>query len=415
MIKLIKTYWLPLVVLFVIFFDELFNSTAIVRGFTVESGMKQYEAILLAAIGYSMMGNDLLKGRIKKREHRTLVLLFAILFLYMLTSLFYGEASNNYKSGLLVYGSECIPAAYIGIRFAKSGSLHRINDILPYAVIPISLLIGTIGLAAALMGTTVGDSDYQEGGDTGLNYQTLSYYMAFSYTYAFYYVFWGNQKSGLKSIILRSAMAVDMLFCAVVCLMGGGRGAFVYMVAISFFMLMYYLKSSKKHRGHAILIISLLVIVSIYLIIRMGIMQSSGMERVTEHLTDDSTRQELFQLAFDAFLSSPIFGRGVGSIWWTVGFYSHNVVLDLLAETGLLGTLFLLNIVWRTIVKLYRLSKIDKIYMFLFLVMMGNVVNCIFSGYYIEAFKIYFVCSLVYCLPKNELSYNKLNIFYAKH
>ena len=152
MIKLIKAYWLPVVVLFVIFFDELFNCSAIVRGFTVESGMKQYEAMLLAAIGYSMMGYDLLKGRIKKCEHRTLVVLFAILLLYILTPMFYDGKPDKYTTYLMVFGSECIPAAYIGIRLAKSDCLHKFNDILPIFVIPISLMVGTIGLAAAMMG-----------------------------------------------------------------------------------------------------------------------------------------------------------------------------------------------------------------------------------------------------------------------
>lgn len=398
MIKLVKTYWLPIVVLFVVFFDELFNCTAIVGGFSVESGMKQYEAMLLAAIGYSMMGNDLVKGRITKRDHRTLVVLFAILFLYMLTPLFYGETQEKHTTYLLVYGAECIPGAYIGIRFAKSGTLQIINDLLPFAVIPISFLIGTIGITAAMMGETVNkNSGY--GVEEGLNYQTLSYYMAFCYTYAFFYVFYGYKKSGLFNLFLRIAMAVDMLFCVIVCLLGGGRGAFVYMVAITLFLLFYYLKSSKKHRGHAFIIISALVITALYFIVNLGITQSAGLERVTGTLTDDNTRLELFNSAFDAFLTSPLFGRGVGSIWWTVGFYSHNEILDLLAETGLIGTIFLLSIVWRVTIKLYRLSNIDKNYLFILLVMTGVLMNCMFSCYYIAALKIYFVCSLVYCLP----------------
>lgn len=403
MIRLIKFYYLPLVVLLVIFFDELFNSFAIVRGFTVDTGMKQYEAMLLAAIGYSMLAYDLLKGRINKREHRALVVLISIFVLYMLAPVFYGGSNVKHTTSLLVYGSECIPAAYIGMRFAKSSSLQRINDILPLAVIPISLLIGTIGLTVAMMGKTVGAADYQEGGESGLNYQTLSYFMAFSYTYAFYYAFYGNQKPGLINFLLRAAMAIDMLFCVAVCLMGGGRGGFVYIVSITFFLLFYYIKTSKKHRFHAIIIISLLAIVSLYIASSLGIMQSKGMERVSGNLTEDNARIDLYKSAFYAFLSSPVIGCGVGSIWWTVGFYCHNMMLDLLAETGLFGTFFLLTIIWRTLLKLYRLSNSDKIYLFLILVMAGSLVNCMFSGYYIEAFKIYFVCSFAYCLPKYEM------------
>lgn len=405
MISFIKAYWLPVLFLFVIFFDELFNCFAIVGGIVVDTGLKQYEVIILSVIGYLMLVSDLLKGRIKKREHRALVILFVILLLYMLTPLFYDGISASYTTSLLVYGAECIPAAYIGIRFGKSGSFNRVNNLLPYVAIPISVLIGTIGFAAAMMGTTVGGAEYQEGGDTGLNYQTMSYYMAFSYTYAFYYVFYVNRKPGLMNSLLKFAMVIDMLFCAAVCLMGGGRGAFVYIVAITLFVLLYYLKSSKKHRVQAAIVISLLAIVSIYLFFRFGIMQTVGMERVAGNLTEDDTRKELYWSAFDAFLSSPVFGRGVGSIWWTVGFYCHNMVLDLLAEIGLVGTLFFLNIILRTFLKLYRLSKTEKFYLFLFLVMSGSFFNYLFSGYYITAYKLYFVCSMVYCLPKTKNYY----------
>ena len=406
MINIIKKYWLPVVVLFVIFFDELFNCSAVVRGFIVDTGMKQYEAMMLAAIGYSMLGYDLLKGGIKKRDHRTLVVLFALFFLYMLTPLFYGEAQDKHTTYLLLYGSECIPAAYVGIRFAKSRDLHRINDILPFIVIPVSLMIGAVGLTAAMMGTTVGGVGMEDV-ENGLNYQILSYYMAFSYTYAFYYVFYGNRNSGLVSGLLKFVMAVDMLFCATICLMGGGRGAFVYIVAITLFMLLYYLKASKKRMGHAVVVIVSLLIVSLYIVSSLGVMQSTGMERVTSKLTEDGDRLDLYMAAFNAFLTSPIIGRGVGSIWWTVGFYCHNAILDLLAETGLIGTLFLLSIVWRTFLRLYILSIRDKIFLLFFLVMAGEFVSCMFSGYYIAAFKIYFVCSLTYCLPTRNIDKHK--------
>lgn len=398
--RLINTYLLPVVVLFVIFFDEFFNCAAIVVGFTVESGMKQYEAMLLAAIGYSMLAYNLLNGRINKREHQVFVVLFAILFLYILTPVFYNNSINKHTVFLFVYGAECIPAAIIGMSFAKSVNLHKVNDLLPFVVIPITVLIGTLGLAAAMMGTTVGAASYQEGGDSGLNYQSLSYFMAFSYTYAFYYAFYGNQKRGLVNLLTRVAMAADMLFCLAVCMMGGGRGGFVYMVIISIFLLFFYLKSSKRHRGHAAIIIILLVLASIYIALSMDVMQSKGMERVANNLTEDGTRRQLYQSAFDVFLSSPIIGKGVGSIWWTVGFYCHNMFLDLLAETGLIGTFFFISIIWRSFKKLYRLSDSDKIFLFMFLIMAGGFVKYMFSGYYIGAIQLYFVCSFVYCLPQ---------------
>lgn len=403
--KLIKTYWLPAAVLFVVFFNELFNCFAIVTGTAIESGMKQYEAILLAAVGYSMMASDFFKKKITKREHRIIAVLFAMLFLYMLTPVFYGGSQPSHTVYLLVFGSECIPAAYIGIRLARSKSFHKVIILLPFVVIPISLLIGTIGLAAAMMGTVVHSSS-GIGDEAGLNYQILSYFMAFSYTYAFYYAFYGNKESGIINHLLRVVMAVDMFYCAVVCLLGGGRGAFVYIVAITLFMLFYYFKSSKKHRAHAFVVVALLIIASVYVISSMDIMNSAGMGRIIGKLTEDESRSELYNTAFDVFLTSPIVGRGMGSVWWTIGFYCHNLILDLLSETGLLGALFFLSVIWKSIIKLYKYSYVDKFYLFLLFVLTGELTNCMFSGYYIAAYNVYFVCAFAYCLPYKTAKLN---------
>ena len=403
--KLIKTYWLPAAVLLVVFFNELFNCFAIITGIAIESGMKQYEAILLAAVGYSMMASDFFRKKISKREHRIIAVLFAMLFLYMLTPVFYGGPQPSHTVYLLVFGSECIPAAYIGIRLARSQSFHKVIILLPFVVIPISLLIGTIGLTAAMMGTIASNSS-GIGDEAGLNYQILSYFMAFSYTYAFYYTFYGNQKPGMINHILRMVMAVDMFYCAVVCLLGGGRGAFVYIVAITLFILFYYFKSSKKHRAHAFVITALLIIASFYVISSMDIMNSAGMGRITGKLTEDESRSELYNTAFDVFLTSPIVGRGMGSVWWTIGFYCHNLILDLLSETGLLGALFFLSVIWKSIIKLYKYSYVDKFYLFLLFVLTGELTNCMFSGYYIAAYNVYFVCAFAYCLPYKTAKLN---------
>lgn len=410
MIKFIKTYFIPFIALFIFFFDEIFSCAAIVGGFVVDNGMKKYEAIILSFIGYSIFFFNIVSGKISQKEQRIWSVLILILLLYSLTPIFYDGKSEYYQTYLLVFGSESIPAAYVGMKLAKSGSVSRIIDILPFFVIPISLLIGTIGVTAAMIGETVNqNSGY--GVEEGLNYQNLSYYMAFSYTYALFYVLYGGPKKGLGNLALKVIMGADAVFCAVVCLTGGGRGAFVYIVFISAFILLYFFKSSAINRSHAVLFIALLAVVLFFLINSFGVMESAGMERILGNLTEDNARMELYRSAFSAFLSSPAIGMGVGSIWWTVGYYSHNIVLDLLAETGLVGTLFFTFVIWTTIKRLYRYSKWEKCFLFLLLVMSGALVNCMFSGYWIAAIKVYFVCSFVYCMPKFAFSNRIRNAF----
>lgn len=411
MINALKEYILPLLGLFIVFYDEIFNCAAIVIGLEVDTGMKQYEAMILAVIGYGIMSYDILFAKLKYKNSKVVLFLFAILFLYSLSSLFYGGGNEYHTSYLLVYGSECIPAAYIGVRLAKSISIYKINDILPFFIIPISILIGTIGVAAAMVGETVNkNSGY--GVEAGLNYQTLSYFMAFCYSYCFYYVFYGNRKSGYLNALLRFIIVIDMLYCAMVCLTGGGRGGFVSIVAITVFMLYYYLKSSKSLNIHAFVIVLILFAVFVSLVNVLGVMQSSGMARVSEKLTEDDARVEMYKSAFNVFLSSPLFGKGIGSIWWTVGFYCHNIILDLLAETGIIGVGIFVKILWNTLTKLYKILMIEKVFLFFLLVLVGELVHSMFSGYWIAAYKLFFICSLAYCLPsiqaRNQVNCSKV-------
>lgn len=70
-------------------------------------------------------------------------------------------------------------------------------------------------------------------------------------------------------------------------------------------------------------------------------------------LSNDTTmsRLELVRQGWNAFLSSPLFGRGVGYTWqWEYGESVHNMLVLMLAEQGLIGIAWLcvfLRILWR--------------------------------------------------------------------
>lgn len=400
----VKLYFMPFMALFIIFLGEVEDSIQILSGSVEESKAKYVLAVFLAAIGYSLLIHDMF-GKINKRDKQILLLLFFGLFLYISTSFFYG-IKNKYVSYLLVFVAESIPAAYIGIRLSKSPNIEKINKLLPIFIIPTTLLIGTVGVRYAMMQELV------SGAEDGFGYQSLSYLMAFSYSYSCYYIFFIKGKKGLVWIFGRSTMTLLMLFSALICLTTGGRGGFVYIIVISLFMFYYYLKSSKKSRIKAFVVVTILIMLVFYLVERFNVMESVGMTRVMNRLTEDDNRMFLYQKAYNAFLEAPIFGNGVGSIWWTVGFYSHNMFMDILAEMGVIGGLFFLYIIVNTIWKLLKIVKANPIYFFLFIVFLGALVRNMFSGYWVSAVKLFFVCSFVFSMSKRKQSFyrSKLNI-----
>lgn len=387
---------MPIMVLFVVFFEEICSCSQILTRSLDSSLIEHVWAVIMALISYSLILIDFIRGKITKRDFIILFFLFSLLLLYAASSFIY-RMPPKYFSYLLVFIAESIPAAYIGMRFVKSDSKDKINNLLPFFIVPVCLLIGTIGVQYAAIGERVNNDD------SGLNYQKVAYFMAFSYAYASYYVFYVKDKKNILSFLLRSLMILMMFFCAMVCLVSGGRGAFVFIIVVSLYLTYIYMRNSKKHRIRSILIIVIVGIITIWLIDYFHVMESAGMARVMDRLTEDDKRMYLYDKAYNAFRYSPLLGNGIGSVWWTVGFYSHNMIMDLLSEGGIIGTSIILIIIFRSFVRLYRLTNKDEVFLFFILVMTGALVRSMFSNYWVAAINLFLVCSMVYGMSNKRI------------
>lgn len=222
--------------------------------------------------------------------------------------------------------------------------------------------------------------------------------MSYSYAYCAYYVFFSPLKNTKLHRFFSIIMLPDMLFCALMCLVSGGRGAFVFIILVSIYILFTLRKSMKGHVGYYILIIIGVSVAFLSAAYYFDIWNSAGMNRVVEHLTDDTERERLYRLAFQAFEKSPVVGQGMGSIWYTVGYYSHNIVMDLLAETGIIGTTIFLSLLLKTFLGLYRLMRCQKTAVLLSVIFLGALLKNAFSGYYLNGIKLFMLISYVYVM-----------------
>lgn len=404
MLSFIKHNYIPVLSLFVIFFDEIFNSVVLLLGITTVEGIKQYQAVLLFLIVAPILALDMIGGRWDKWTRQVVFVCFAILGLYALTPLFYGAPPSFYFTYLYCYVAECIPAAYIGSLLAKNPSVERVNVWLPIFLIPVTLTIGTVGLSAAMVGGIVGHDE----NSGALSYHTLSYMMAFSFSYSCYLCFFGGLKKTRFSRFLKIVLFFTMLFSILICILGGGRGAFLLILAESLFLFFFYFSNSNSNSViiKSAIVCSVVVIIVFFAIINFDLMESSGISRLQNRLTYDEARASLYNEAFELFFSSPIWGNGLGSIWWTMGIYSHNMIFDFLAETGLLGTSVFVILLLRTIFCSLKLSRVSPVCLLMLIVLMGSLVNGFFSGYWIGSIKLFFICSFVHC------KYN--HIFFGK-
>ena len=407
MIRFIRDNYLPIIVLVVVAFDEIFHALLLVVGASETSGVKQYGAMALAITIYAILFKNLLGGRIFKKEIRVIAFCVIILFLYIFSSLIYGAGQDKYITYLLCLGAECIPAAYVGVLFSRYTNWGVLNKWLPFVVIFTTVLLGIVVVKNAALGIMLKDTSEDSG---GMNYQTVSYYMSFSYSYCCYYVFYSNVTKTLLHFWLKIACSILMFLSVLASLASGGRGALVVIFVVSFYMLLDYLKSSKFALFKVGVIFALLLPVVLYLVSYFEIMETAGMGRIMDNMTDSSTRSGLYSGAINAFLDSPLWGNGLGSVFGILGIYSHNFVLDFLVEVGLIGTFFILVFLYKTYRKLRKLSKIEPVCMFFLIVFISTIVNHSFSNYWAAAMKLFMICSFVYSIQYIQYNEKKNNI-----
>ena len=293
---------------------------------------------------------------------------------------------------LLVYGALCVPSAYVGMRVARGGFDEQILTLLPYFLIVVSLIVGDAVINSSMQGRMLG----QESNDV-FNYQNSSYYLSFCAAYCVFYVFFNkaNRRSFFNTIVY--FVIIMMIFlCAIGCILGGGRGAFVYLVAISGYLVYRIIGNRRKGKVSSLILLVGVALTLVYLASHFQVFESVGASRVAESLTIDDARIGLWEKAMDAFRESPIIGHGLGSVWWEVGFYSHNILADLLVETGIIGTIIIMSVLIKCVVRIIRLSKNNTMAMFLLIVFSGILVETAFSGYWLSSSKLFLVYGFVF-------------------
>lgn len=388
----LKKYTFPLFALFVIFSDELFHGFFVLSGSALGSGLKAYMAVFIAGVTYYLLVKDVLTKKINKRSGLLFFSLLILLVLYYLTHFLYPEGPmyHDYRAHLLLYGSMCIPAGYVGIRLSKRFYDNEILVLLPFFIIFISLVIGIAQLYI------IKDGSILDGEDAVLNYQQASYYFAYCFSYAVFYLYFYRQvnKSAFDKFV-KITTALIIPICVLGCISSGGRGGFVYLGFIVLFLFYRIAKQNRKARiklfGGIILGLIAIRVIFNYL----DISDSQGFLRIFESRTD-AGRFDIQIIAWNVFKESPLIGKGLGSIWWTVGFYSHNIFTDLLAETGIVGTIIILVLLIKQFFILNKRSFVSSFDFFILLIFLGVGIQSLFSGYWFAMPKLFLVFGYVF-------------------
>ena len=389
---------------------ELFGCYMAATGTALQSGMKSKMAIAIAAIAFILFVFDFFNNNIKRQNWNELFYLALVLVLYFITGLIYPHSTGNYdrySAYLLMYGAMCVPAAYIGIRLARERVGEELVRLMPYFVLFVSLVTFYLVISSSLAGSVLRSDE-----NGTFSYQSASYYLAFCYSYCFFYVFLKHKdkSGGIYEIAKKCIMFVFLIFCGIGCLLGGGRGAFVYIVVATVYLLYRLFKLRRRYYFLTIILLIVASIAILFLSSRYHVLQSAGFTRVAESLTTDYNRFTSWKLGLHAFWRSPVIGNGLGSVWWTIGYYSHNIFVDLLSETGLIGTMIFVSVILRILKVLIKKSYYSNADLFYLLLFLGHISECLFSGYWLASPTLFFAFGYVFALPKSLRSFGKRHL-----
>lgn len=326
-----------------------------------------------------------------------LLLCAIIILLYFSTRCFYDEVNNRYTSYFLSMGVRFIPAVLTGMYMLSHDDIMKKVE---YALLPFILLY-TITLASVAFTANIGVNIAQTINTDFLNYQSISYYSIFAFGFNMYLIV---QCSNSYTRYRRYILIALAILQVIITIMAGGRGAFVLGCVFTLYFALKHITFSKLI---SYILIGLAVLLTINAILSDNEIFKMGFERIfnffgnTEAIGTDN-RWIRWNLAWNAFTKSPVFGHGLGSVFYEVGFYSHNIFTDMLCEGGVV--LFLIFIF--VLMKFIRASQIliteDYRNEIIVIVFLCSFVMNSFSGYYLSDTGIWL--SLTYVLCKNSLN-----------
>ena len=326
-----------------------------------------------------------------------LLLCAIIILLYFSTRCFYDEVNNRYTSYFLSMGVRFIPAVLSGLYMLSHDDIMKKVE---YALLPFILLY-TITLASVAFTANIGVNIAQTFNTDFLNYQSISYYSIFAFGFNMYLIV---QCSNSYTRYRRYILIALAIFQVLLTIMAGGRGAFVLGCVFTLYFALKHITFSKLI---SYILIGLAVLLTINAILSDNEIFKMGFERIFNFFVNSEAigtdnRWIRWNLAWNAFTKSPVFGHGLGSVFYEVGFYSHNIFTDMLCEGGVV--LFLIFIF--VLMKFIRASQIliteDYRNEIIVIVFLCSFVMNSFSGYYLSDTGIWL--SLTYVLCKNSLN-----------
>tara|TARA_R110002050_G_scaffold69630_2_gene150686 strand:+ start:17686 stop:18906 length:1221 start_codon:yes stop_codon:yes gene_type:complete len=229
---------------------------------------------------------------------------------------------------------------------------------------------------------------YQNPDMETLNPLMLSYASILGIMLCFYEILYNKSKTKWYTIYLWATIGLSV----VMFLLGASRGS-VLALFISILYLSYQADAKIKVR-----ILGLILVLTPVLIWAVAASGSAVFERTSNSFDSGQTgRESLWMTAWNEFTNYPILGGRI-----EIGFYPHNIFIETLMATGILGFLILITILLKSLNRAIVLPKIDSNFIWVAIILIQGVCQHSFTGALYSSILVFFPMGLLYSKSKTD-------------
>ncbi|MGN6602369.1 MAG: O-antigen ligase family protein, partial [Ginsengibacter sp.] len=341
----------------------------------------------------------IIRNRQKLRRHLKgiyfpLMFLFAILYIFkvLFTQIGNNPLSRNWYEYIFYFlGYSFIPfLAYSTINFAK------FKEEIIGGILLSGFILGCLSLYLykdiLIMGIgRISEIKYQLSNVQTLSPLALSYSGVLTIILCVYKLIFTT----VKSMKYKLYLFTNIILSFIMFFLGATRGSLVVLL-LSLPFLFYF--SSYRNKKKLFL---LLIIIIPFVIYGATVTKSAIFSRTENSLQtgDASGRQPLWTAAFREFKNNPFVGGRIE----VSGIYPHNIFLEVLMSTGILGFILFGTVLYGSVKRGLNLVKANTAYMVPLLILINGITQYFFSGSVYDAIFLFVPMGLIFSSKKSQI------------
>lgn len=355
-------------VFLLLFSGPVLNSFLYLFGITASSGQLAI-IYLFVDVSSVVLYFCTKKPHVPKNLVYTLCILALILVGFLFTSQYYQNYDAQFYSELKLYLAT-VPAVLALSLLVSHTKHYSINA----SLILFADVILTVILVFLIRNYSNVDGSSLIHDDSGFLYQNISYYSAFNVGLTLFLLY----EKKFKKVFTRFLYYALVFVQVAICVLSGGRGGLLLAIILIALYIILQLRKS------ILILVPVFLVGFVFLFVPIPGIENESISRSLSVFSGggiDELRADLQSQAISFFMQKPIFGNGIGSVFYLVGIYSHNFITDILCETGIVG-LFALFWLLFVFVKLSKVAiRKGSIYRLAIVFLICGIVMNSFSGY----------------------------------